>query len=140
MFYLDDIFVYIVIGIIAFVIPGILTILNVYNLCAKTPKWMIKSSLLTLIIGGLDYLFLLSLQFEPTGEWNEAIYVNQLHNLISGRYGISVLIPLLLGVVGLLIILILKPDRLSPIISASSIGGIIILNIIQIAFAMQISN
>lgn len=140
MLHFDDIILYIVIGTVAFIVPGILTILNLYNLCSKTPKWVVKASLLTLIIGGIDYLLLLSMQFEPTGEWYEVIYDNQLHNLISGRYEFSISLPLSLGVIGLFIILLSKPDKLPPILSASSIGSILILNIVQIAIGVQISN
>lgn len=140
MLHADDIVTFLVIGIIAFVIPGILTIWNLYNLCSKKTKATNTIALLTLIVGGIDYVMLLLVQFDPAGEWYEAIYSDQLHNMISGTYGISVAIPFVIGIIGLITLIFSEPEKLSPIISALAIASIIILNVIQIAFAMQISN
>lgn len=140
MLHANDIVTFLVIGIIAFVIPGILTIWNLYNLCSKKTKATNTIALLTLIVGGMDYVMLLLIQFDPAGEWYEAIYSYQLHNMISGTYGISIAIPFVIGIIGLITLIFLEPEKLSPIISALAIASIIILNVIQIAFAMQISN
>lgn len=140
MLHANDIVTFLVIGIIAFVIPGILTIWNLYNLCSKKTKATNTIALLTLIVGGMDYVMLLLIQFDPAGEWYEAIYSYQLHNMISGTYGISVAIPFVIGIIGLITLIFSEPEKLSPIISALAIASIIILNVIQIAFAMQISN
>ncbi len=123
-----------------FVIPGLLTIWNLYNLCAKKAFVPSISAVITVFFGLLDYVLLYVITFDPAGEWYEAVYTNQVHNLISGQYEISLVIPLSIGLLGLFTLLIFKAEKLSPIISALSIAGIVILNIIQILIAIQISN
>lgn len=121
-------------------VPILLTIWNLYNLCAKKAFLPSISALLTVPIGLLDYVLLFAIMFDPAGEWYEAIYTNQVHNLLSGQYEISLVIPLIVGYVGLFALLFFKAEKLSPIISAFSIAGVLILNIIQILIAVQISN
>lgn len=140
MFYLDDLCMYGLIIVLVIVIPGTLTIMNFRNLCCKKQKAVKEISLTTLIVGGIDYFLLLCFSFDPAGEWNEAVYDSQLHYPISGNFGISVELPVILGVACLLLLLYLKPEKLSPIASASMVAGVFILNVIQIFMAIQISN
>ena len=67
------------------------------------------------------------------------MFNSQTHYLILGNFGISVEVPVIVGVTYLLLLLFLKPEKLSPIASASMVAGIFILNILQILMAIQIS-
>ncbi len=137
--YLDDILTFLVFAIIAYAIPGILTIWNIYNLCAKTPKMEKIISWLTIFIGGLCYSMLYSFQFETSGDWYEQVNVMQHHYSISSQYGFSIGFPVLLGFVGLIILFNVNADKLPPLVSALSIASVLIFNIIQIVIAVQIS-
>lgn len=139
MLHADDLFTYGLIIIIAFLIPGTLTIMNLRNLCTQTTKAANTLSLATLIVGGIDYLLLLSFSFDPAGEWNEAVFHYQTHYPISSNFSISVELPIILGVTCLLLLLFLKPETLSPIASAAMIAGIFLLNVFQLLMAIQIS-
>lgn len=135
----DFIFVAFIIGYFIGV-PILLTILNSFNLCVKKTFLPGIGAFLTVFLGLIDYVLFFILNFDPVGEWYEAGYTGQFHNLISGQYEISLVIPLIVGCVGLFILLIFKPEKLSPIISALSIASVLILNVIQIFIAIQMSN
>ncbi len=135
----DFIFVAFIIGYFIGV-PILLTILNSFNLCVKKTFLPGIGAFLTVFLGLIDYVLFFILNFDPVGEWYEAGYTGQFHNLISGQYEISLVIPLIVGCVGLFMLLIFKPEKLSPIISALSIASVLILNVIQIFIAIQMSN
>lgn len=139
MLYADDLLMYGLIIVFAILIPGTLTIMNFRNLCCQKQKAVNIFSLVTLIVGGIEYFLLLCFSFEPAGEWNEAVYNFQTHYPISGDFGISVDLPVIVGITCLLLLLFIKPERLPPIASASMVAGIIILNVLQIFMAIQIS-
>lgn len=139
MLYADDLLVYGLIIVVGILIPGALTIMNFRNLCCQKQKAVNSLSLVTLIVGGIDYFLLLCFSFMPSGEWNEAVFYSQTHYPISGNFGISIEVPVIVGVICLLLLLFLKPEKLSPIASASMVAGIFILNILQILIAIQIS-
>lgn len=139
MLYVDDLLVYGLIIVVAILIPGALTIMNFRNLCCQRQKAVNILSLVTLIVGGIDYFLLLCFSFDPAGEWNEAVFNSQTHYPISGNFGISVDIPVIVGVTCLLLLLFFKPEKLSPIASASMVAGIFILNVLQLFMGIQIS-
>lgn len=139
MVYIDDLIIFLQIAFIAFVIPGGLTILNIYNLFSNRPKRKRLASWLTIVIGGIFYLFLYAIAFGTAGDWYEAIYSTQTHYAISSQYGISVILPTMIGFIGLIVLSNVKSDKLPPLISALSIASVIVLNVIQIVFAIQIS-
>lgn len=128
----------VILTIFAIVIPGILTIWNIYNCFAKTPKREKLISSLTVFVGGIFYLGLFLLTFEEAGDWYEQINNMQYHNSISSEYGMIYFIAFL-GFVGYFILLYVRADKLSPLLSAISISFLILLNVIQIAYAIQIS-
>lgn len=125
--------------VIAILIPGTLTVMNLRNLCCKKQKAVNILSLITLLVGGIEYILLLFLSLDPIGEWYEAVFDYQTHYPISGNFGISIELPFILGLLCLVLLLILKPEKLSPIVSASLVAGTFILNIIQVFIAIQIS-
>ena len=132
-----DIGVILIIGIIALVIPGMLTFWNIYNCTAKTPKKEKLISTLTVLVGGVFYLFLFFLQFEEAGEWYEQVNTMQYHNSISSEYWLIKGI-VALGFIGYFVLLYVRADKLPPLLSAVSISVLILMNVIQIFYAIQI--
>ena len=136
--YGGDIITMLILGILVFVIPGTLTVWNIYNCIAEKPRLEKVISTLTVFIGGVFYLGLFALNYEQGGEWYVQVNDMQYHNSISTEYS-GIIWIVLLGFVGYFILLYVKADRLSPLISAGSISFLILMNIIQIVFAIQIS-
>ncbi len=137
-FYLNDLVTMIIIGVVAFVIPGTLTIWNIFNCVAKTPKLEKLISSLTVFIGGIFYLLLFAVSYETAGNWYEQVNSGQYHYSLSSEYGLSFLI-VFFGFIGYFVLLYMKADRLSPLVYAFSICAVILLNVFQIAYALQIS-
>jgi len=124
--------------LVAGVIPGGLTIRNVYNLFAKTPKKPKLAFWLTFLIGGVFYILLYEFSFETAGDWHEVIYDNQLHYNISTQYGLSIYIPMVLGILGMVLLCGFETEKLSPLVSAFAVAATVLFQVIQIAFAVQI--
>ncbi|SEQ35143.1 hypothetical protein SAMN02910369_01625 [Lachnospiraceae bacterium NE2001] len=134
----SDIFVILLIGLVGFVIPGVLTVWNIYNCIAEKPKWEKFISSLTIFIGGIFYLVLFFINYDEAGEWYEQVNSMQYHNSISSEYGL-VYVIVMLGFAGYFLLLFLKADELPPLLSAISISLMILMNVFQIAYAIQIS-
>lgn len=122
------------------VIPGVLTIWNIYNFFAKKPKYKRIIAWLTIWIGGFLYYFLYEAGFQPSGDWKEAVYVYETHYSISSQYGWTVVVPVILGLIALLILYSVQADRQPPLFAAFLIAFVVIFNVISIAFAIQIGN
>lgn len=137
-FYLDDVIGVLILGIVCVVIPGMFTIWNIYNCVSSKPKKEKLISGLTIIIGGVFYLLLHVLSFEEAGDWYEQINTMQYHNIISSEYYVIDWI-VLFGFVGYFILLFIDADKLPPLVSVISISLLILLNLFQIAYAIQIS-
>ena len=125
-------------GVVAIVIPGTLTVWNVYNCVSGNPKLEKLISSLTVFIGGIFYMLLFTLEYDQAGEWYEQVNTMQYHNSLSSEYGYAVWI-VILGFVGYFVLLYARADRLPPLISAFSISFLILLNVFHLAFALQIS-
>ena len=138
MIYADDLISYFIFGIVAFVIPGTLTIWNIYNCFSKKPRREKLISSITILLGAVFYMLLFLFCFEESGDWNEQVNVRQLHYSISSEYkGIYWIV--FLGFIGYFILLFFKANKLPPLVSAISISMVIILNVLQIAYAIQIA-
>lgn len=139
-FYADVIVIMemLIFGIIAFIIPGTLTVCNIYNCISKNPKKEKLISTLTILVGGLFYLFLFAVEYDAAGEWYEQVNPTQYHNSISSEYWLIDRV-VISGFVGYFVLLYVRADKLPPLISAISISALILLNIIQISYAIQIS-
>lgn len=135
-----DIFAWFVVVIICFVIPGGLTVWNIYNCCAPNPKKETLASYLTIIVGGIFYALLHGIKFEEAGDWNEQIYLTQIHNSISSQYVWAVVLVILLGFIGFSVLQLADTEKLPPLISVLSVAALILLNVFQIAYAIQIGN
>lgn len=136
---MESIIGYIIFVLIAFVIPGVLTIWNIYNCCASEPKKEKLAATLGIIIGGIFYMLLHAIIFEEAGEWHEQIYTMQIHNSISTEYKWFVIFIIVFGLAGLLTLLFIRAEKLPPLISVLSIVALILLNIFQILYAIQIT-
>lgn len=137
-FRFDDIFMRLLVVAIVFIIPGTLTVWNIYNCVSKKPRHEKLISTLTVFVGGILYSGLKSLDFEESGDWNEAIYAMQYHYSISPRYSAVGLI-VILGFIGYFILLYADAKRLPPLIAVSAIGLLILMNVFQLAYAVQLS-
>ncbi len=122
-----------------FIVPTVLTTINVLNLFFKKKIIPRAAVPLTLIIGGAMYIFLYGITFDTAGDWYERIYDNQFHYSISFHYIPSVGIPLVLAFAAIMIITYIPAEKIPPLISAILTALIIIGNIVQIVFAFQIS-
>lgn len=119
-------------------VPLFITVRNFYNLFSSTPKKEKLFSWLTIIIGGIFYISLYQVLFEPYGDWNESIYAFQTHYSLSSRYKLCILLILLVGMTGLIVLCNFDENKLSPIVSAFSTSAVIILNIFMTAYAAQL--
>lgn len=137
-FILEDIIPYVFVGLIGFVLTGVLTLWNIYNCCSKEPKKEKLISSITVFEGGILYFLLHGLEFEEAGDWYERIYTMQIHNSISSEYEWLVSLIILLGLAGFFILLFVNADKLSPLISVISVAMLILLNVLQIVYAIQI--
>ena len=136
---MDDIIFGIIFILVVGVIPGGLTLWNCYNLFAKSPKKPKLAFWLTFLIGGILYILLYDISFDTAGDWYEVIYDIQLHYSISTQYGLSILIPVIFGALGMMLLCGCKTEKFSPLVSAFVVAATVIFQVIQIAFALQIS-
>lgn len=125
--------------IIVIIIPLGFSVWNIYNLFSKKPACPRVAGWLTIIIGGVLYLMLFGLEFSTSGDWYEQIYDTELHYSISSDFGWSVTVPAVLGLLGLLALICFDAEKLPPLVSAFSIAGVVLLNVFQIAEAIQLS-
>lgn len=132
-------FFFLIFILIGIVIPFGLSVLNIYNLFAKKPILPRAAALVTLIVGGVLYLMLFGLEFSTAGDWYEQIYEMQLHYSISSDFGWAAEVPAVLGLLGLLALICFKAEKLPPLVSAFSIAGVVLLNVFQIALAIQLA-
>lgn len=128
---------YLIMILIVAVIPGGLTIRNIMNCIVKKPKFEKGFAVLTVIIGGIFYLLLLAF-YQLEGDWYEPIYPDQLHNPLSSEYFPALMLPVMIGTVGYFVLLFTKADRIPPLVSVYLIANLILLNVIQIALAVQL--
>jgi hypothetical protein len=130
-------FALIIIGILVFIIPGILTVWNVCNCLSEKPKLEKLIANHTIFYGAILYFLLFNLSFEGAGDWYEQIASDRYHNTISSEYS-SVYIVVILGFIGYFILLNKSADKLPPLLSAISISFLILMNLFQLTFAMHI--
>ncbi len=135
----EEYLTYIIYILVKFVIPTVFTIWNIYNLCSSKKFLFRTASWLTPIIGGVLYYLLFIILYETNGDWFEAVCGHKIHNIISSQHSMSILILIVIGFLGLLILSNFNANKLPPLISAVSIAAVLILNIVQIAFAIQVS-
>lgn len=129
------ILLYILLAVLLIVIPLFLTVWNIVNSFLKKPKLDRVMSTITVILGGVYYAIALLL-LDLAGDWHEVITDLQLHYPISSEYWWMAwfLVP---GIIGYFILLYFKPQKLPPLISVLSISSLILFNVVQVVFLIQ---
>ncbi len=138
LFSIRELFSAALIILITIILPLTLTVLNIRNLIAKKP--FLKTFLLyfTLFFGMLLYGILYAGVFEPSGDWNEAVYPFQTHFSISSTYWLSFGLPVCVGILGLLLLGTIPVRRMPPLLSALCIAAVLLGNIMQVFFFLQL--
>ena len=138
-FYIDDVITILIMVVIAFIIPGTLTVWNIYNCVSKKANHEKLISSLTVFVGGIFYLGLHALELEEAGDWNQAIYAMQYHYSLSPRYW-AVEWVVILSLIGYFILLYADVEKLPPLVAVLSICMLILMNVFQLVYAVQLSN
>ena len=139
MMYPDDILMIIIIFPLFFGIPLALTGINLKNLFFRK-KWIPGiADTLTVWLGGFYYQLMRALYFETAGEYYEAVYPNLYHFTISFEYLFSFVLPCAVGVIGFFILSYSDPEKLPPLISAGSIAAVLIGNVMNVLYLIQIA-
>lgn len=123
--------------IICYATPLSLTIWNIYNCLSEKPKNEKLISSLTMLIGGILYI-LFHLTFNMYGNWDKQIYFQQIHYSLSTEY-LGILWIAAIGFIAYFVLLYVASWKIPPLLSAFLIAFLILLNIIQLAYAIQIS-
>jgi hypothetical protein len=131
-------FALIIIGILCIGIPVILTVWNIYNCLSDKPKKEKQISKDTILFGAILYILLFGISFNETGDWYKQIPSDRYHNIISSEYSYMYFI-VVLGFIGYFILLNNSAKKLPPLLSAVYIVFLILMNIFQLTYAMQIS-
>ncbi len=128
--------------IIALGAPVVLSIMNIICFCSNkvTPRFYRASSTLTVFVGGFLYLMLYGVGFDPGGDWYEQVYTFQTHYSVSTDYMPTLIILALVGLVGYFTLLFGSAEKLPPLVSVFSVAAVIMINVLHIAHAIQISN
>lgn len=139
-FIFGEILTWLFILVICIGVPLFLTCVNLWNALAKKKFVPRVFAVLTLVIGQVFYWILLTGGLDLSGkDYTEAIYRFQLHNMIDSAHLLSFLLPCAVGAVGLLVLLLCKPQHIPPLVSAGAIGAVLIGNIMNILYAIQIA-
>ena len=131
------------INIVAFaylfvILPVGLSVWNIVNCFINKVVSERLSSSLTIIMGFILYVLYLGARFDIAGDWYEQIYTIEYHKTISSNYLICIILVMIVGTAGFGVLLFSNAKKLPPLISASAIGAVIMLNVFQIFYAIQI--
>lgn len=132
----------IIVLIIAFGAPLVLSVFNIISFTSKqvSPSFYKASSTLTVFVGGLLYLLLYGFGLNPAGDWYEQIYDDQTHYTISTEYMPTLVILAIVGLVGYFTLLFSSAEKLPPLVSVFCVAAVLMINILHITHAVQISN
>ena len=128
--------------IIAIGAPIVLSVCNIISFCSKnvSPKFYKVSSTLTVFVGGFLYLLLYGLVFNPGADWYVQLYDNQTHYSVSTDYMPTLVILAVIGLAGYFTLLFGSAEKLPPLVSVFCVAAVIMINVLHIAHAVQISN
>ena len=132
----------IIVVIIAIAAPIVLSVCNIISFCSEkvTPKFYKVSSTLTVFVGGFLYLLLYGLVFNPGADWYVQLYDNQTHYSVSTDYMPTLVILAVIGLAGYFTLLFGSAEKLPPLVSVICVAAVIMINVLHIAHAVQISN
>ena len=124
------------------IFPLYLTIANII-MCVRGPVLDMDRRLqkiyafLTIFVGLIMY-GLLTAAFNTYGDWYEAVYPDEMHNMICSEYLTSFYIVLGFGIAGLCTLAFMPANRLPPLISALAVGFTVILNVLSLFVGIHI--
>ena len=120
-------------------VPVFLTCMNLYNCFAKKPKEEAVYATVTVILGFILYVVCHVILFDEGGDYNVALNWMQVHFVISSQFRWLEIAILAAGAAGYFVLLLWQADRLPPLVSVLSIVCLILMNVFQIFYAVQIS-
>lgn len=112
----------IIIWILILLYPLVLTFANVSKFFVKTKLPEIALDIFGCFVGLLMVFAICGAIGVSGADYDSAVYPYELHSPLNSEYGVIVWIIILMGYLGLLVLGIFKPEKLSPIVSAVSIG------------------
>lgn len=125
----NDIFKIFIIGLFFFVVPFYLTAKNFLNLFRSKNSEHLTIDIVIIFLGFIYSLLLAFISFNfsslKNADYNDAIYPHELHNPLHSDYGNTIVWIIFIAYIGLLILCIFNPEKLSPLISALSIAVMI---------------
>lgn len=133
-----DLTYYIAMAFSFVILPAGLSIWNIVNCFINKVISERLSSSLTLIMGFILYILYSAFRFDMAGDWYVSIYTIELHNTISTEYLICIILVMIVGIVGFGVLLFSNAKKLPPLVSAFAIGAVLLFNIFQIFYAVQI--
>ncbi len=131
--------IFLILACIFIVPPLILTVLNIWNLCAKKAFFPRVLLIVTVVYGLFCYRVFLGYADVTDVPWNEPVYEYTIHQIISSEYFLSFIIPYAAGFAGLFVIAFFPAEKLSPLVAVFALAGIYIGNAENIVFALQVS-
>lgn len=133
-------FDYFILTAILFIgLPVVITALNVWNVFAKR-KLIPKTLLFLTVILGLCFYCVYLAAFNVTSvEWSEAVVVHEHHVPIAGDYCISFVALIAAGIVSLFTLALVPAEKLSPLVAAFSLAGMLIGNALNLFFALHVA-
>ena len=133
-YYMEDI----VIAFALIILPIVLSVWNIVNCFINKAISERISSSLTLIMGFILYMLYSALRFDMAGDWYVSVYTIEKHYTISSEYLICIILVMIVGTAGFGVLLFSNAKKLPPLVSAFAIGAVLLLNISQIFYAIQI--
>ncbi len=134
----SDIFMWLLILLMGLGIPATFTIINIICWFKDKPRLEKVSAVITILLGGIMYLFLSILLFSLSGDWYDAVYDFEYHHFISTDYSPGIIIPAFLGLAAYFWLLFTKTKNKPPLVESLAVALVLILNIINIATAIQL--
>ena len=122
-----------------FGIPFALSFLNLWNLFAKRKIIPRVLLFLTIIVGIVFYWLYLDVGDVAGAEWNEAVYAGELHAPVSKEYLFSFVALIAVGIASLCTIALVPARKLSPIVAAFSLAGVLLGNVLNILYGLQLA-
>lgn len=135
---LQGLLIWILIATVTILYPLFLTGMNLYNCFSKKPKREIMYATITILFGFCLYYSFHLIVFDTVGDWYEAVSTLTYHNTISSEFDWLKWFLIIAGMIGYFVLLFAKGDKTPPLITVLAIVFLMLLNIFQIFYAIQI--
>ena len=120
--------IFLILACIFIVPPLILTVLNIWNLCAKKAFFPRVLLIVTVVYGLFCYRVFLGYADVTTVPWDAPVYEDDLHQIISSEYFLSFIVPCAAGFAGLFVIAFFQAEKLPPLVAVFALAGVCIGN------------